>query len=81
MAVPIVFNAINSVHINTASMVSVGVNSQPAWSTHQKRIFGFGTPNGMNISTVVAAYIIDTDVADMPVNNPTGNISPQNQLA
>lgn len=81
MAVPIVFNAINTVHINTASMVSVGVNSQPGWSSHQKRNFGLGTPNGINWNIVFSTFIIDTDVADMPVNSPTGNISPQNQLA
>ncbi|MFZ5985644.1 MAG: hypothetical protein ACOYWZ_00760 [Bacillota bacterium] len=81
MAVPIVFNAINTVHINTSSMVSVGVNSQPGWSSHQKRNFGFGVPNGINWNTLGSSCIIDTDVTDMPINNPTGNVSPQNQLA
>ncbi|MFZ5987458.1 MAG: hypothetical protein ACOYWZ_10100 [Bacillota bacterium] len=79
MAVPILFNAINTVHMNTSSMVAVGVNSQPGWSSHQKRNFGLGTPVGINWSFIGASTLIDVDVSDMPVNNPTGNISPQSQ--
>ena len=79
MAVPILFNAINTVQINTGSVIGVGVNSQPGWSSHQKRNFGFGTPVGANLNFIGSSFILDTDLNDMPINNPSVSIAPQNQ--
>lgn len=79
MAVTISFVAINVNSQETNATVSIGENSQAAWTSHNKQNFGNGMFFGNTLTPNNWILISDNDVIDMPVNDNDITPSAQNQ--
>lgn len=68
--VRIEFNNINVNSIESSSGVFIGPNVQWGWSSHMKRMNGFGTVTGMlNRISHSVNVIYDNDLIDTPIDD------------
>lgn len=81
MGAPIIFNTITANVLSTNSMISVGENNQPNWSSHSKNNTGVSGSNGfVNTTTGIINWIMDNDIVDTPITYPNLLVTPQNQI-
>ncbi|ARI76108.1 hypothetical protein [Halobacillus mangrovi] len=81
MPVSVVFNQIAVNSLNDNSLISTGQNNQPDWSWQGKNNNAAGIPIGFFISASNLNVIVDNDVADTPIYNPSlSNPQPNVQL-
>jgi hypothetical protein len=81
MVVNIGFAAINVNGQRRNASVTVGENSQPAWSAHEKRNLGYGILFGLNTQVNILNTISDVDGVDAPIADNDFVQSNQNQSA
>lgn len=73
MPVSVVFNQIAVNSLSENGVISTGQNNQPDWSWQGKNNNAAGIPVGFFIVTNNVNTIIDNDVTDTPIVNPTVN--------
>ncbi|WP_079477231.1 hypothetical protein [Halobacillus salinus] len=73
MPVSLVFNQIAVNALNDNSTIATGQNNQPDWSWQGKNNNAAGVTTGFFIATNNVSVVVDNDVTDLPVFNPTVN--------
>jgi hypothetical protein len=63
----ILFGSINANALDTQSIVGVGENSQNAWNSHSKNVFGNGIWYGLVNSQGNIQFVTDTSVINTPI--------------
>ncbi len=81
MSVNITFAAININAQDTDASLSVGENSQVAWSAHAKNNFGNGMLFGVNNTVNFLNNLYDLDGVDAPITDMDFVQANQNQTA
>lgn len=81
MVVNIGFGAINVNAQRRNASISVGETSQGAWSSHEKKNFGYGMPFGINNQFNIVNNISDFDAVDTPIQDSDFIQPNQNQTA
>jgi hypothetical protein len=81
MVVNIGFATINVNGQRRNASITVGENSQGAWSAHEKKNYGYGILFGVNTQVNIVNTISDLDGVDAPIRDNDFVQSNQNQSA
>jgi hypothetical protein len=81
MVINIGFAAINVNGQRRNASITVGENSQGAWSAHEKKNYGYGILFGVNTQVNILNTISDLDGVDAPIKDNDFVQSNQNQSA